>query len=378
MMENLLLVALYLAAMAIFCVGSSRLPLLTEEAQHRVSSLDGLRGVLATAVLAHHFTVSYYWHVTSVWQMTDSRLINNMGAVPVSLFFMITGYLFGGKVYRGAPQWKAIAASRIRRIFPMYLTSVALVVAIAFYTQGGHLGSLADFGKSLGQWLVFIGVPFNDIDDTRRINAGVQWTLLYEAVFYLALPLLYCLLRRRLAIAAVLVSVLALAALWPLYGHHFSNSYIKLFVAGIVVAVLEDWLKAKAIDYGGWKCTLVALAVLVLCMTLKPYSKAQMIILAIPFALFVLGNSLNGLLEHRGLKILGEASFSIYLLHGIVIYLLFSVFGIYDFQAADFRHYVWYLPLVLWLVASVSVATYWGIERPFIRQRPRPTAQAPA
>ncbi len=378
MMENLLLVSLYVLAMAAFCLASSRLPILSEEAQHRVSSLDGLRGILATAVLVHHFTVSYYWHTTSLWQMTDSRLINNMGAVPVSLFFMITGYLFGGKVYRGVPNWKAIAASRIRRIFPMYLTSVAFIVGIAFYQQSGQLGSMADFGKAIGHWLIFIGVPFNGVDETRRINAGVQWTLLYEAVFYLSLPLLYCLLRRRLAIAAVVVSVVVLGLLWPLYGHHFSNTYLKLFAAGILVAVLEGWLKAKAVNYSGWPCTLVALAVLVLCMVLKPYSKAQMIILAIPFALFVLGNSLKGLLEHRGLKILGEASFSIYLLHGIVIYLLFSVFGLYDFQAGNFLHYAWYLPLVLWLVASLSVATYWGIERPFIHQRPRAQAQAPA
>ncbi|EIK98014.1 acyltransferase [Pseudomonas sp. M47T1] len=378
MIEILLLVALYVLAMAIFCLAASRLPILSEEAQHRVSSLDGLRGILATAVLAHHFTVSYYWHATSIWQMTDSRVINNLGAVPVSLFFMITGYLFGGKVYRGVPRWTAIASSRIRRIFPMYLTSVVIVVVVAFYQQGGQLGSLLDFTKSIGHWLVFIGVPFNGIDETRRINAGVQWTLLYEAVFYLSLPLLYCLLRRRLAVAAVVISIVALALLWPLYGQYFSNNYIKLFVAGIVVAILEDWLKARAIDYARWPSTLVALAVLVLCMALKPYSKAQMIILAIPFALFVLGNSLNSLLENRGLKILGEASFSIYLLHGIVIYVLFSVFSIYDFQAANFLHYVWFLPLVLWLVASLSVATYWGIERPFIRQRPRPAAPVTA
>ncbi|WP_455923524.1 acyltransferase family protein [Pseudomonas putida] len=376
MMENLLLISLYVLAMIVFCVASSRLPILSEEAQHRVSALDGLRGVLATSVLAHHFTISYYWHVTSLWDMTDSKFVNNMGAVPVSLFFMITGYLFGGKMYRGTPQWKAIASSRIRRIFPMYLTSVALIVAIALYTQGGQIGSLADFGKALGHWLIFIGVPFGGYG-TGVINAGVQWTLLHEAAFYLALPILYCVLRRRFTVAAV-VSVLMLVAIWPLYGEHFGTRFVKLFIAGIAVAVFEDRLRAKAIDYSGWKCTLVAIAVLLLCMNLKSYSRGQMIFLAIPFALFVLGNDLKGLLQHRGLKILGEASFSIYLLHGLVIYLLFQVVRIYDFQAADYRQYVLYLPLVLWLVSSLSVLTYWTIERPFIRQRPRPVVQATA
>jgi peptidoglycan/LPS O-acetylase OafA/YrhL len=93
-----------------------------------------------------------------------------------------------------------------------------------------------------------------------------------------------------------------------------------------------------------------------------------MLILGIPFALFVLGNSLHGVLEVRGLKILGEASFSIYLLHGIVIYSLFSLLNVYDFTSSDTVSYLLYLPLIILLTSSLSVATYWCIEHPFLRK----------
>jgi peptidoglycan/LPS O-acetylase OafA/YrhL len=366
---TLILITLYVLSIALFCFATQRLPILSRDALHRVSSLDGLRGVLATAVIVHHFIVSYYWHVNGVWETTDSRVLNNMGTVPVSLFFMITGYLFTAKVYRSEPKWRQILSSRVRRIFPMYLFSVALITAIALYQSAGANAPIMDTLKALGRWVIFIGSPINDFPETVRINASVQWTLLYEVVFYLSLPVLYCLLRRRLPGMAVAVTLVVLACLWGEYHHHFHNRFIKLFAVGIAVAVFEERMRQWRIDFTGVRCTLVAIAILLICMKLKSYSTLQMLILGIPFALFVLGNSLHGVLEVRGLKILGEASFSIYLLHGIVIYSLFSLLNVYDFASSDTVSYLLYLPLIILLTSSISVATYWCIEHPFLRRR---------
>lgn len=376
MTVTLILITLYVLSIAMFCFATQRLPILSRDALHRVSSLDGLRGVLATAVIVHHFIVSYYWHVNGAWQTTDSRVLNNMGTVPVSLFFMITGYLFTAKICRSEPKWRQILTSRVRRIFPMYLFSVALIAAIALYQSTGVNAPLMDTLKALGRWVMFIGSPINGFQDTVRINASVQWTLLYEAVFYLSLPVLYCLLRRKLPGMAVIIALIALACLWGEYHHHFHNRFIKLFAVGIAVAVFEDRMRQWQIDFKGVRCTLVAVAILLISMKLKSYSTLQMLILGIPFALFVLGSSLSGMLEIRGLKILGEASFSIYLLHGIVIYSVFSLLGVYDFTTPDPLSYVLYLPLIVLLTSSISVATYWCIEHPFLRKAKAALPQA--
>jgi peptidoglycan/LPS O-acetylase OafA/YrhL len=368
MTVTLILITLYVLSITLFCLATQRLPILSRDALHRVSSLDGLRGVLATAVIVHHFIVSYYWHVNGVWETTDSRVLNNMGTVPVSLFFMITGYLFTAKVYRSEPKWRQILSSRVRRIFPMYLFSVALITAIALYQSAGVSAPIMETLKALGRWVIFIGSPINGFPETVRVNASVQWTLLYEAVFYLSLPVLYCLLRRRLPGLAVAVALITLACLWGEYHHHFHNRFIKLFAVGIAVAVFEERMRQWRIDFKGVRCTLAAIAILLICMKLKSYSTLQMLILGIPFALFVLGNSLHGVLEVRGLKILGEASFSIYLLHGIVIYSLFSLLNVYDFASSDTVSYLLYLPLIILLTSSLSVATYWCIEHPFLRK----------
>jgi peptidoglycan/LPS O-acetylase OafA/YrhL len=369
MLNTLLLLVLYVLSLVMFCILSSRLPVLSKEALHRVSSLDGLRGILATSTVVTHFAVSYQWHTTGVWAPTSSRILNNMGVVPVSLFFMITGYLFIGKIYRGSPDWGVMLSSRLRRIFPMYLFTVLLIVAISFYQTPGLLAPVDETLSHIGNWMIFIGKPINGFADSARINASVHWTLLYEAVFYLCLPLIYCVLRRRRPGLACAVVLVVLACLWPEYHHYLRSKYLKLFMVGALVALFEDRLKATAVNFAGTGCTALALAVLAASLYLKSYSSVQMIILGIPFGLFVLGNSLNGLLEHRGLKILGEASFSLYLLHGIVIYTLFSVLGIYDFSTASFTLYALYLPVIVLVASSLSVLTYWCIERPFLRKR---------
>ncbi|CAH0307674.1 acyltransferase family protein [Pseudomonas brassicacearum] len=366
MIETFQLLALYVLCVAVFCLIAGRFPLLAPEAQHRVSSLDGLRGILATAVMVHHFAITFVWHSTGTWQATDSRVINNMGAVPVSLFFMITGYLFTQKVIRGQPNWGSLLSSRLRRIFPMYIVSVLLVAAISVYQTKGELISLLDNFAALGSWLIFMGGPINGFPDSKLINASVQWTLMYEALFYLSLPLMYCLFRRQLPIFALVISIGAIAILWPEYHSVFHKRYVKLFLVGMAVAFFEPRLRKTSINFSNLWCCLIAAGVLLASLKMRSYSTGQMLILGIPFGLFVLGNSLHGLLEHKGLKVLGEASFSIYLLHGIVIYSVFSLLEIYNFTDGTLGSYAWYLPLIILAVSALSVLTYWSIERPFI------------
>ena len=380
MIEPLLLIVLYVLTVTVLCLVVQRLPLLAPEAMHRVSTVDGLRGALATAIIVPHFAVTYFWHTGGHWQNSPSRLINNIGVVPVELFFMITGYLFTRRILKGTPRWGDILTARLWRIYPMYLVSVALILAISIYQVGGLQETWSATLQALGRWVIFVGAPLNGLPESIRINATVQWTLLYEAMFYLSLPVLYCLLRLRRPGIACLVAVLALACLWPEYQQHFHTRFLRLFAPGIVVALLEDRLRRTSINFAGWRCTLVAIAFLLASLALKSYSKLQVLLVVVPFALFVLGNSLNGLLENRGLKILGEISFSLYLLHGMVLYCLFSVFSVFDFGAGSFRDYAFYLPLVMVLACALSVATYWGVERPFMlmgqkRRKPAVVAQ---
>ncbi len=249
MIETFQLLALYVLSVGVFCLIAGRFPLLAPEAQHRVSSLDGLRGILATAVMVHHFAITFVWHNTGTWQVTESRVINNMGAVPVSLFFMITGYLFTQKVIRGQPKWGSLLSSRLRRIFSNVHRVCSLGCRYQFLPDKGELIPLLDNFAALGSWLIFMGGPINGFPDSKLINASVQWTLMYEALFYLSLPLMYCLFRRQLPIFALVISIGTIAMLWPEYHHVFHKRFVKLFLVGMAVAFFEPRLRKMSIDF---------------------------------------------------------------------------------------------------------------------------------
>ncbi|MBY9589867.1 acyltransferase family protein [Pseudomonas aeruginosa] len=64
----------------------------------RFSTIDGLRGYLAFFVFLHHAAIWYYFLRSGAWQVPPSNLYTHFGQTSVSLFFMITGFLFTHKL----------------------------------------------------------------------------------------------------------------------------------------------------------------------------------------------------------------------------------------------------------------------------------------
>ena len=102
---------------------------LAQPSTERLVSLDGLRGVLAFGVFVHHFFAAYQWKHTGAWQPPASHLYGVMGGFCVILFFMVTGFLFFGKVKatRGELDLDRFFIGRVFRLVPVYAVSVVLV-----------------------------------------------------------------------------------------------------------------------------------------------------------------------------------------------------------------------------------------------------------
>jgi peptidoglycan/LPS O-acetylase OafA/YrhL len=105
---------------------------------NRIGSFDGLRGFLALSVFFHHTAVYHDYLRTGTWQSPSSRFYLLLGPFGVSMFFMITGYLFYSQLLKqkGRPNWKKLYIGRIFRIIPLYWFAVALVVfGVAIHTN---------------------------------------------------------------------------------------------------------------------------------------------------------------------------------------------------------------------------------------------------
>ncbi|MBK9989950.1 MAG: acyltransferase [Verrucomicrobia bacterium] len=335
----------------------------------RFTALDGLRGYLAFSVFIHHGAI---WHDllrTRQWRAPQSPVYVNLGQASVALFFMITAFLFTMKLLRGRTEpidWFKLFASRVLRLQPLYYCVVVVtLLMVATLTRFQLQVPISDLALSLLQWATVTNNPnINGLDRTFLITAGATWTLTYEWLFYLSLPLMAVVLRARTWWPYVVGSLLfvSVAIRWiPL-----DSTYLRPFVGGILAAVLAH-NNLIPVAVRGKIASAVALALLVVAISCFPssYGVVPLAMLTFVFILIVGGNTLFGLLEWRPSLYMGQLTYSIYLLHGFIIFILFRLLVGYE-RAAEFSLAQHWMALWLCIPATllVSTLTYRWIELP--------------
>jgi len=335
---------------------------------HRVDSLDGLRGILAVAVLFHHLVIKRWALETGRWELPPSHFYSLLGQAGVAIFFMITGYLFWGRLIDSGGQnnWAKLYINRFFRIVPLYMLVIIayiLVVLTRAHFQV-HIPS-REFASQLAQWLSFgiVARPEPLLGDTRSLSVTSQtWTLYYEWTFYFALPILAVFAKARSPLAVSLAALLLVLNIESLVGEP-NRYFIAQFLLGMVAASFNRTYPNLKGD--GPIRSLIALASATFAFKFADtaYSTSAVIFLGIFFLFIASGTSLFGLLVLRGTRRMGHMSYSIYLLHGLVLTVVMapSVLG----KSAVLS------PANFWVVAlctfsgviSVSALTFLFVER---------------
>ncbi len=332
---------------------------------NRSGELDGLRGVLALLILMHHCVIMRAYRATGIYVAPPGDFDNLAGTASVALFFVSSAYLLWGRVLRsgGVLNWPQFYASRLRRLGPMYVAAVTFLVLIVLVESGFRLRvSLGDLLVSIGQWLGFGFFPMSDINalhDTYYIQV-VLWTLKYEWQLYLGLPLM-----------ALCTSGLRP---WLLYGFALVASFgtggdplYAYFVAGAVAAHLRHHPTLIPFAARTWAWIgVVALATLAYSFR-DVYGLVQVALLLLVFLGATSGAGPWALLRWSALRFLGVISYSIYLLHHMVLHL----FSQWVFDADVFARLLgWQFGGVILLIGFVTIilaaTTYWLIERPWL------------
>ena len=373
-----LLTFLVMLSMALVAFLLARMPQKFYEkfdSMRRDSPLDGLRGALATCVFAHHFYLMYRWNTEGQWSVADNfglhwmYFAQNLGAIPVSLFFMITGFLFLNKLKQKEINWKNLYIARIRRIMPLYLLSLLFVVYASFKAVGVENVAFWDGADWLFHWATFRYQPLNGFISFVS-NAGVQWTLLYEWGFYFSLPFIHTAMHQLPASNKKQWGVMALCgALFVWIITQTDTHHYWQFVLSAAAVSLSDVLLPFIRRYKKWLNVALPLLLLATAFLFPPYTPINRILVALLFLLLAGGYDFGGILRHRGMKMLGDMSYSIYLMHGVVLYSVFALGGWFDFQAHGLLVYIATFPLIFVLVLLLSCTTYLGVERPFLRKR---------
>jgi peptidoglycan/LPS O-acetylase OafA/YrhL len=337
----------------------------------RFSSVDGLRGLLAFGVFGHHAVVTHEYLRSGTWNYPPSVFYRLLGEVSVALFFAITGFLFWRKLLhaRGAFDWVQLYIGRFFRIAPVYLVAVSGVMLVVLAQTNFELREPPHllFGD-VARWLSIgiLGQPdVNGYEKTGLLMAGVTWTLRYEWLYYFSLPLL------ALVAGTSWHFVLVLAGLTGSFTVYACEAnphvlYASLFLCGMVAALLM---------HAGFRIPLrgkLGLAVGALCLGLlftafyTAKGIVQVLLIGAVFCVFISGNTMLGILGMKAVRRLGEISYSVYLLHGLVLSGVFAIAPVRNFGMQSNGHYWLVVAVCGVLVIFVASLSYLLVERPGI------------
>lgn len=314
-----------------------------EASASRYHAIDGLRGLLALAVLFHHAVITHFLYTTGQWQLPPSHIAIFLGRGGVAFFFMITAFLFWSRALREPSHFdvRGFYWGRIRRMWPMYLTSAAALIVTALCLSHFRIRvPLFDLAKEIVAWLTFptlFGLNINGYAGTGLINT-VYWSLAYEWAFYLAFPLLALFTRGTAQIALTLAGSLLIVL--------FSTYQVEwFFLSGMAAAALSQRFKSAA-EFSRTPIA-AALALIFVGVAVKfdwlVYDWLGALVMFVPFYVIANGNTIFGVLTSRPARLLGMISYSIYLTHNFVLYL--------GFRFVDH----------LFGVASISEIAFWGV-----------------
>ncbi len=336
----------------------------------RFATIDGLRGYLAFFVFLHHSCIWYFYIRTSQFDSPPSNFMANIGRASVSLFFMITGFLFSTKIINDKERgvdWVKLYVSRVLRLTPLYVFAILLLfVSVAFMSGFTLAQSPLTLVANALRWVGFssFGEPdLNGVPDTKLILSGVPWTLAYEWGFYLCLPLLAVVIG---AIPSFSVLIIGFVGVLDFVHFHAESRFLTPFLGGIIAAILCRQAWFRNLSQRSF-VSLIAIAAIIVAITLFPttYARIPLALLSLSFAVIAGGATLFGALTSQLSRMLGELAYSIYLLHGFILFTLFNVV-IGKLGARAFTPLEHWLAILLTtpVLILVSYTTFRLIEKP--------------
>jgi peptidoglycan/LPS O-acetylase OafA/YrhL len=306
-----------------------------------IPSLDGIRAIAVLVVfVGHGFTLGGPWP----------------GDLGVTVFFFLSGYLITTLLRREYDKNGRISLGkfylrRLLRIQPPALITIALCVAVGAVgvtnTDQTIWGVLAEVFNYTNYYMMWAEENLGDARAGLPPESSMLWSLAVEEHFYLIFPaVLIALLWRKLnyrRIGWILVAACVAAPIWRVYLAMNGASFFHLYVAtdarfdgllaGAALALLANPALGERPPFQvadrtlGW-IVAPAAAVAIVLIALTPQWFALTVgdtliyLLLVPLFWFVITqpDSRTGrVLNHRLVAHIGVLSFSIYLLHRLVL-----------------------------------------------------------
>jgi peptidoglycan/LPS O-acetylase OafA/YrhL len=342
----------------------------------RFPELDSLRGLAAIAVVLHHFKLMFYRAELAKGTLSFVTYPFTAGHEAVTLFFLLSGFVLALPYLRHKEQpYPVFMARRVLRIYGPYIAALFLsVVGCAIWHHASKTDptwSMPVSTLSVAQSIGFIG-NYNFF----RYNTAF-WSLVYEMRISIIFPLLVLFalrFRARWVLLIALICTFDFSAT-PLVTMECAG----MFIGGILLAKHIGSIGAAYSRLA--KVTRVALAVLAFAV----FNEAHFLIATplwrlgyLPITLGAAGlivvalysRTISAGLCNATPLWLGKISYSMYLVHGTVLYALAAMLGS---RINHLMLFAIYLPAAILL----SWGFYFLVEAPFTRMSRKVTQNSP-
>jgi exopolysaccharide production protein ExoZ len=339
--------------------------------KERLHYIQICRGLAAIAVLLYHLDVATKEYLNYVFFNFD------YGYLGVDFFFVLSGFIIT-YIHLKDIQQKGVAKNflikRFIRIYPLYW----LVLPLAIVLQSPDFKHKPELKYVLSTW---DGVLKNIIlfpQPISQMPVGVAWSMVYEVVFYLVFALCIVLGWKTTKViffswtALILFSSRDIFIHTDITQHIFGNIVIE-FLFGCVIGYL--FLKGKELN-GKWLLTSLLLiaggfTVFLLTHEFNRYSIAVTTLIGLTSAIILFYAATLDKRKFKApeiFKIIGDASYSIYLTHSLYTgYLCLGVAKVVNLSVIE----SWLLNAIIVIIFLVSltigVAIHYVVEKPLLR-----------
>lgn len=340
---------------------------------HNVRPMEGLRGFAVFLVfLVHYVTLIKPWIAGEPTILALSTALHTIGNTGVDLFFVLSGYLIYGSLISRPQQFVRFMSRRVKRIYPTFVVVFVAYVILSFTFPAEN-----KIPPSTFKGLIYLAQNFFLLPGIFPIAPmiTVTWSLSYEMLYYLVIPLIILLFRLRYCDAIWRVCFFSsLAAITTFYCAAY-DGHIRLvmFMSGIL---LYEAVNSRRIPTPHSFLGLLALG-LGLLATLLPTtglsgSAFKISILFVSFFVLCLACFrdpsawLPRAFSWTSLRWLGNMSYSYYLLHGLVLKAFFLLLAAV-LPIANYGSWLFWalLPVMFILTLIPTSILFLSIERPF-------------
>lgn len=352
--------------------------LMTIVSTPKFNSIQALRAFAVCLVIyAHSIDSSFINYGNSI--QASFLYLENWGAIGLDLFFVISGFIMTRIIhsYESPNGWKRFAWKRIIRIVPTYWI-ISLVAALLILRKSSIAAEV--FLKT------FLFFP---IFETKFVFPvlDVGWSLSYEFYFYLLITLILVLGFKKpeliICLLLILLSTIGVFITTTSLLLRFLSSPILLeFAFGVACGMILDHFRANVywqrvgmfmafalgismmIGSVFWGFGILSEAVVVVNDNYAAFLRS--LVWGLPCALFLLGCVLlerfYSLTIPAVLVRIGDASYSNYLLHGLIIVYGHRLFLKMHLTADS------YIIMLVVLCTALSIVFYRLVEKPLTKR----------